>query len=242
MKPTFYSGFHAIDALLRYRPQDILELFLLEGRDDQRLDVIAAQATAQGIACHRAARSTLEKQAGPQNQGIVARARPRRAGNEQDLKDLLERLDAPRLLLLDEVTDPHNLGACLRAADGAGIDAVIVPRRHSAGLTASACRSAAGAAESLAWFEVGNLARTQQLLKDHGIFIYGTALADNCKDLYAISAPKAWALVMGAEGTGMRRLVQENCDQLLAIPMRGDVQSLNVSVATAVTLYWLTRT
>jgi 23S rRNA (guanosine2251-2'-O)-methyltransferase len=241
MKPTFYSGFHAVEAILKHRPQDILELFVLDSRDDARLENLLRQAQQQGIACHRASRQTLEKHAGPQNQGVVARARERKAGNEQELHAFLDRCANPKLLLLDEVTDPHNLGACLRAADGAGVDAVIVPRRHSAGLTPAACRSAAGAAESLAWFEVGNLVRTQELLKERNIFIYGTALADGCKTLYEITPPAAWALVMGAEGAGMRRLVQENCDQLVAIPMRGEVQSLNVSVATAVALYWLTK-
>lgn len=241
MKPIFYSGFHAVEAILKHRAQDILELFVLDSRDDARLENLLTDAQRLGVACHRASRPTLEKHAGPQNQGVVARARERKAGNEQELLAFLDRKPNPKLLLLDEVTDPHNLGACLRAADGAGVDAVIVPRRHSAGLTPAACRSAAGAAESLAWFEIGNLARTQALLKERNIFIYGTALADGCKNLYDITPPAAWALVMGAEGSGMRRLVQENCDQLIAIPMRGDVQSLNVSVATAVALYWFTR-
>jgi 23S rRNA (guanosine2251-2'-O)-methyltransferase len=241
MKPIFYSGFHAIEALLNYRPQDVLELFILDGRSDKRLDDLLEQARHMGIACHRAGKATLEKHAGPQNQGVVARARPREPGNENALQDFLVHNAAPKLLLLDEITDPHNLGACLRVADGAGIDAVIVPRRHSAGLTPTACRSAAGAAESLTYFEVGNLARIQALLKEKGIFIYGTALSEDSTALYGVVPPTAWALVMGAEDTGMRRLVQDNCDQIIAIPMRGSVQSLNVSVATAVALYWLTK-
>lgn len=242
MKPLCYSGFHAIDALLRHRPQDVLELFVLEGRDDKRLETLVALARDMGIACQRAARKTLDAKAdSPQHQGVVARARPRTAGNDNDLDQFLSHTANARLLLLDGVTDPHNLGACLRVADGAGIHAVIVPKRHSAGLTPTACRSAAGAAESLGWFEVNNLARTQASLKQQGIFVYGTALTDNSRSLYSITPPASWALVMGAEGPGMRRLVQDSCDQLITIPMRGDVQSLNVSVATGVVLYWLTQ-
>lgn len=241
MKPLFYSGFHAIEALLAHRPSDVLELFILEGRNDQRLEQLLAQARQMGVACQQASRQTLDKQAGPHNQGVVARARPRKAGNEQALQQWLDHQQAPKLLLLDGITDPHNLGACMRGADGAGIDAVITTRRHSASLGATACRSAAGAAESLGWFEVGNLARTQELLKEHGIFVYGTSLSPGCRPLHEITPPPAFALVMGAEGSGMRRLVEKNCDQLIAIPMRGEVQSLNVSVATAVALYWLTQ-
>lgn len=241
MKSLFYSGFHAVNAILSHRPQDVLELFLLEGRGDKRLDDLLQDADAQGIACHRANRDTLTKHAGPQHQGVVARARPRKEGNEQTLDTFLTQHPAPRLLLLDSVTDPHNLGACLRAADGAGIDAVITTRRHAAGLTPTACRSAAGAAESLPFFAVGNLAKTQERIKQAGIFVYGTALTEQSISLYDVNAGNSWALVMGAEGPGMRRLVQESCDQLLSIPMRGEVQSLNVSVATAVALYELTR-
>lgn len=240
-KPIYYSGFHAIQAMLQHRPEDVLELFVLEGRNDQRLEILLDQANNMGVVGQRASRDTLTKFAGSQHQGVVARARPRRAKSEHELTDFLHSCPAPRLLLLDEITDPHNLGACLRTADGAGVNAVIVPRRHSASLTPVACRSAAGAAETLAWFEVGNLARTQQLLKEQGLFIYGTALTEQSTSLYELTPADSWALVMGAEGSGMRRLVQQSCDQLLSIPMQGAVQSLNVSVATGVVLYWLTQ-
>ena len=152
-KPVMYSGIHAVESLLRHRPEAVLELFVLDRRAERgeaRLDALMQQALAQGIAVQSARRESLEKLAGPQNQGVVARARPRVPGGESELAVLLDGLERPPLLLiLEGVTDPHNLGACLRSADAAGVDAVIVPRRHAAGLTPVACRSAAGAAESL---------------------------------------------------------------------------------------------
>ncbi len=240
MKPQFFSGFHAVGAILRHRPEDILEIFALDNRHDQRLDDLLQVAKRHGIACHRANRQALENKAGRQHQGIVARARPRRYADENALKRFVEQHSQPtRLLLLDGVTDPRNLGACLRSADAAGVHGVVVTRHHASVLTPVACRTAAGAAESLTFYEVANLARTQAYLKQAGLFVYGTALDDSAISLYDVQPPADWALVVGAEGSGMRRLVKEGCDQLMVLPMQGEVQSLNVSVATAVSLYWL---
>ena len=242
-KPLMYSGIHAVEALLRYRPQAVLELFVLESRverGDARLEALVQTARQQGIAVQYAKRETLEKHAeGPQHQGVVARARARKMGDENELARLLDGLDAPLLLVLEGVTDPHNLGACLRSADAAGVDAVIVPRHHAAGLTPVACRSAAGAAESLACFEVGNLARVLAGFKERDILVAGTALDERSHSLFEFQPPPALAVVMGAEGDGLRRLTLDRCDQLLAIPMAGSVQSLNVSVATGVVLFHL---
>ncbi len=242
-KPLMYSGIHAVESLLRHRPEGVLELFVLDSRakrGDARLETLMIAARDQGIAVQLARRESLDKLAGPQNQGVAARARPRRPGDDAALAEHLDRLGRPPLLLiLEGVTDPHNLGACLRSADAAGVDAVIVPRRHAAGLTPVACRSAAGAAESLPYFEVGNLARLLEGLKERGIRVAGTALQAHSTSLFEYRPPAALALVMGAEGEGLRRLTLERCDDLLAIPMAGYVQSLNVSVATGVVLFHL---
>lgn len=240
-----FSGYHAVAAILRHRPQAVLELFVQDSRaerGDERLSALCQQARQMGVTPQHTRREVLEKHAGAQHQGVVARARPRPPGDEAALHARLDSLDhAPLLLLLDGVTDPHNLGACLRSADATGVDAVIVPRRHACGLTPVACRSAAGAAESLPYFEIGNLARTLVQLRERGIWVAGTALAEDSQSLFDFVATGPLALVMGAEGDGMRRLTREHCDYLLEIPMRGEVQSLNVSVATAVVLYQLCR-
>ena len=244
-KPQMYSGYHAVAAILRHRPEAVLELFVQDSRaerGEERLDALCAEATRLGIRPQQARRDVLEKHAGPQHQGVVARARPRTPGDEADLMNHLDRLDrAPLLLVLDGVTDPHNLGACLRSADATGVDAVIVPRRHACGLTPTACRSAVGAAESVPYFEIGNLARLLEQLRERGIWVVGTALEQNSQSLFDFNGEGALALVMGAEGDGMRRSTMEKCDYLIEIPMLGEVESLNVSVATAVVLYQLMR-
>ncbi|MEQ3636325.1 23S rRNA (guanosine(2251)-2'-O)-methyltransferase RlmB [Alcanivorax sp.] len=240
-KPLMYSGFHAVEALLRHRPEAVLELFVQDtraDRDDPRLAALMQAAKGFGIAIQRARREVLEKHAGPQNQGIVARARPRRPLDESALLQWLDGKPAkPLLLVLENVTDPHNLGACLRSADAAGVQAVIVPRRNAAGLTPVACRTAVGAAESLAYYEIGNLASLLDQLRDRGVWVVGTALEERSESLFTFQAPESLAVVMGAEGSGLKRLTRDKCDQLLEIPMAGEVQSLNVSVATGVMLF-----
>ncbi|MED5389407.1 MAG: 23S rRNA (guanosine(2251)-2'-O)-methyltransferase RlmB [Pseudomonadota bacterium] len=240
-KPLMYSGFHAVEALLRHRPEAVLELFVQDSRaerDEPRLAAMIQTAKEAGISVQRARREVLEKHAGPQHQGIVARARARKPGDEGDLLKWLDSKPVrPWLLILENVTDPHNLGACLRSADAAGVDAVIVPRRNAAGLTPVACRTAVGAAESLSYYEVGNLATLMDQLRERGVWVVGTALESRSESLFTFQAPDALAIVMGAEGAGLRRLTRDKCDQLLEIPMAGEVQSLNVSVATGVMLF-----
>lgn len=240
----YYSGLHAVGAVLRHRPEDVLELWLLDERaqrGEARLATVAEQARRQGLSVQYAGERALERKAGEQHQGVVARARSRRPGNEQALTSHLTRCKtSPLVLALDGITDPHNLGACLRCADGAGVHAAVVPGRHSAGLTAVACRSAAGAAESLPFFEVTNLARALAALREQGLTVIGAtgdADAVGLRDL--APAPGGQVLVMGAEGSGLRPVTRKQCDQEVAIPMRGEVESLNVSVATALVLYQL---
>lgn len=251
-KAQMYSGYHAVEAILRRRPHDALELFVQDSRaerGEERLDLLMQEAARLGVKAQHAKRDVLEKHAGPQHQGVVVRARPRPVGDDNSLQDLVscalspERVSSrvPLLLLLDGVTDPHNLGACLRSADAAGVDAVIVPRRNACGLTPVVCRTAVGAAESVPYFEVSNLVRTMESLKQRGVWLAGTALAEDSQPLFGFHSDSPLAVVMGAEGEGMRQSTRQACDYLLEIPMAGEVQSLNVSVATAVVLFHLAK-
>ncbi|WP_192459132.1 23S rRNA (guanosine(2251)-2'-O)-methyltransferase RlmB [Musicola keenii] len=234
-------GIHAVKALLERDPQRFLEVFTLKGREDRRLLPLIAELEATGIAVKVANRQWLDEKAeGAVHQGIIARVREGRQYQENDLPALLETLDTPFLLVLDGVTDPHNLGACLRSADAAGVHAVIVPRDRSAQLNATAKKVACGAAESVPLIRVTNLARTLRFLQERNVWIVGTA-GEADHTLYQSKLTGPLALVMGAEGEGMRRLTREHCDELISIPMAGSVSSLNVSVATGVCLFEAVR-
>ncbi|KHN53690.1 23S rRNA (guanosine(2251)-2'-O)-methyltransferase RlmB [Pectobacterium fontis] len=234
-------GIHAVKALLERDPQRFLEVFVLKGRDDRRLQPVIAELEAQGIVIQMANRQWLDKQADDAvHQGIVAKVKEGRKYQENDLPALLDNLETPFLLILDGVTDPHNLGACLRNADGAGVHAVIVPRDRSAQLNATVKKVACGAAETVPVISVTNLARTMRLLQERHIWIVGTA-GEADHTLYQSKLTGPLALVMGAEGEGMRRLTREHCDELISIPMAGSVSSLNVSVATGVCLFEAVR-
>ncbi|ACS84600.1 23S rRNA (guanosine(2251)-2'-O)-methyltransferase RlmB [Musicola paradisiaca] len=234
-------GIHAVKALLERDPQRFLEVFTLKGREDRRLLPLIAELEATGIAVKVANRQWLDEKAeGAVHQGIIARVREGRQYQENDLPGLLETRDTPFLLVLDGVTDPHNLGACLRSADAAGVHAVIVPRDRSAQLNATAKKVACGAAESVPLIRVTNLARTLRFLQERNVWIVGTA-GEADHTLYQSKLTGPLALVMGAEGEGMRRLTREHCDELISIPMAGSVSSLNVSVATGVCLFEAVR-
>lgn len=234
-------GIHAVKALLERDPQRFLEVFILKGRDDRRLQPLIAELEATGIVIQVANRQWLDEKAeGAVHQGIIARVREGRKLQENDLPSLLESVATPFLLVLDGVTDPHNLGACLRSADAAGVHAVIVPRDRSAQLNATAKKVACGAAENVPLISVTNLARTLRLLQEMNIWIVGTA-GEADHTLYQSKMTGPLALVMGAEGDGMRRLTREHCDELIGIPMAGTVSSLNVSVATGICLFEAVR-
>lgn len=241
MSETIY-GIHAVQALLARDPQRFLDVYVLKGREDRRLLTVLQELAAIGVPVQLANRQWLdEKSAGAVHQGIIARVKSGRQYQENDLPDLLAGLEvAPFLLILDGVTDPHNLGACLRSADAAGVHAVIVPRDRSAQLNATAKKVACGAAESVPLIRVTNLARTMRFLQDQTIWIVGTA-GEAEHSLYQSKMTGPMALVMGAEGEGMRRLTREHCDELINIPMTGSVSSLNVSVATGVCLFEAVR-
>lgn len=234
-------GIHAVKALLEREPQRFLEVFIQKDHHDRRLQALVSQVEACGLAVQHANRKWLDSQAeGGVHQSIVARVRKKRQYQESDLLGLLAGIETPLLLVLDGVTDPHNLGACLRSADVAGVDMVIVPRDRSASLNATVKKVASGAAESVPLITVTNLARTLRLLKEQDICIVGTA-GEAKESVYQSNLTGPMALVMGSEGTGMRRLTREHCDKLIRIPMVGVVSSLNVSVATGVCLFEVVR-
>ncbi len=231
-------GVHAVRAALKYDPARIGEVWLERQRRDARMQPLIAALEALSVPLQRASRRELDELTGGEaHQGVVVRyigAKPRDA---DDLDGLLDALtETPLLLVLDQVQDPHNLGACLRSADAAGVHAVIAPRDRAAGLTPTVHKVASGAAGTIPFFQVTNLARTLRDLRQRGIWLIGAA-GEADQDLYATDFSGPLALVMGAEEGGLRRLTREHCDQLVRIPMLGGVESLNVSVATGVLLY-----
>ncbi|USD21847.1 23S rRNA (guanosine(2251)-2'-O)-methyltransferase RlmB [Microbulbifer variabilis] len=247
MSQELVYGLHAVQALLKGSPQNVQELMLLRGRKDQRLQKIIQQAEKNDIALRFVDRRTLDDKVeeGANHQGVIALcASKTQVLDEKFLFGMLEKLDqkgeAPFLLVLDGVTDPHNLGACLRSAEAAGVHAVIAPKDKSAGLTPTARKVACGAAEVLPFVTVTNLARTLQQLQQAGVWIFGAA-GEATQDVYQSQLTGPMALVMGAEGSGLRRLTREHCDHLIKIPMAGEVSSLNVSVATGVCLFEAVR-
>jgi 23S rRNA (guanosine2251-2'-O)-methyltransferase len=232
---TLIHGFHAITARLRHHPESLQVIYLDEGRRDKRAKEFHKLAEARGVRVVLAPAARIEEMARGKSQGVVAMADPIRLA--QDLDEVLEGLAEPALfLVLDGVTDPHNLGACLRSADAFGVHAVIAPKDRAAGLSAVAMKAASGAADAVPYLTVTNLARSLRELKDKGILLVGTEDAATTALMDAdFSVPVA--LVLGAEGTGMRRLTREHCDMLVRIPMFGQVESLNVSVSAGVCLY-----
>ena len=241
MSTDFIFGLHSVSAFMERHPEDILELFVLKDREDQRMTPLIQQARKSGISVQFCQRKTLdEKVDGAQHQGVVAKARLSDAGDEHDLKRILDTQTQPFLLILDGITDPHNLGAILRSADAAGVHAVIAPKDRAAKLTAVVRKVACGAAEAVPFIAVTNLARTIRELKDAGVWVLGAA-GETETTIYQASLSGPLALAMGAEGDGLRRLTKELCDGLVKIPMFGAVSSLNVSVATGICLYEAVR-
>ena len=241
MSSELIYGIHAISALLERQPERFLEAWVLKGREDERLLPLLNQLQRFGVSIQLVTRKTLDDKAeGAIHQGIIARIRESKKYDEQDLWSVIDGVEQPLLLILDGVTDPHNLGACLRNADAAGVHALIVPRDKSVTLNGTARKVACGAAETVPFIQVTNLARTIRELQERGIWVVGTA-GEADHDLYQSKLTGPLALVMGAEGSGMRRLTREHCDELISIPMAGAVSSLNVSVATGVCLFEAVR-
>ncbi len=233
----WHYGLHAVLSVLKTEPGRISELRVLRGRRDQRLRKIRDLAAQQGIPVREVDRTELDTVVDGKHQGAAALCVGGAVRDERFLESLLDGLSRPPLLLvLDGVTDPHNLGACLRSADAAGVDAVIAPRDKSAGMNATVRKVASGAADHIPFVVVTNLARTLRTLQDRGIWIVGAA-GEGSDELFTVDLRGPLALVMGAEGAGLRRLTREHCDRLVHLPMAGSVDSLNVSVATGVCLY-----
>ena len=242
MKQELMFGIHAVQSLLKTEPERVISVMLQKGRSDQRISKIMGQLEREGISYEFVNRPQLDKLAdGERHQGVIIRCKPGEVRDEKYLDQLLESLEeAPFLLVLDGVTDPHNIGACLRSADAAGVHAVITTRDKSGGLTSTARKIACGAAETTPFVVVTNLARTLESLQQRGIWIVGTAgEADQLAYDQSLTGPLA--VVMGAEEKGMRRLTREYCDFLVKLPMSGSVSSLNVSVATGVVLFEAVR-
>ncbi|MHC8369983.1 23S rRNA (guanosine(2251)-2'-O)-methyltransferase RlmB [Pseudomonas sp. MDT1-85] len=230
-------GVHAVEALLRHHPKRVKQIWLAEGRSDPRVQTLIELAAENRVAVGQAERRELDAWVDGVHQGVVADVSPSQVWGEAMLDELLDRTEgAPLLLVLDGVTDPHNLGACLRSADAAGALAVIVPKDKSATLTPTVRKVACGAAEVIPLVAVTNLARTLEKLKQRGLWVVGTA-GEAEQELYQQDLTGPTILIMGAEGSGMRRLTRDLCDYLVRLPMAGSVSSLNVSVATGVCLF-----
>ena len=239
--PELVFGLHSVQPLIQHSPTRIIELWLLDGRQDKRMGTIRSAAEKQGLKILYKPRSALDERCAGNHQGVIAFVQPSKGVDETELYQLLEGLsEAPLLMVLDGVTDPHNLGACLRSANAAGVHAVIVPKDNSAGLNEVVRKVACGAAELTPLVTVTNLARTLKKLQDLGLWVVGTT-GDSQVAIYDAPLTGPLVIVMGAEGCGMRRLTRELCDHLAYIPMAGGVSSLNVSVAAGVCLFEAVR-
>lgn len=238
----YVFGLHAVEALLKRQPERVIRLCIVSERNNKKLDTLLSLAKKIGAQIDAASRQELDKMTQNGNhQGVLAFCKESRSYDEANLKELLQHIEGPPfLLLLDGVQDPHNLGACFRSADAAGVHAIIAPKDKAVGITPIVSKVASGAAETLAFIQVTNLARCMEELKQEGIWLYG-ADAEAKQTLYQAKLTGPIGLVLGAEGSGLRRLTRELCDVLLKIPMSGSVSSLNVSVATGIFLFEAVR-
>ena len=236
MKSKMIFGFHAVTSRIRHEASSVEEIYVDSTRKDGRMQELIHAAKTAGVRIIQTDDQRLNSIVGTRrHQGVVAKAGE--LSLARNLDELLDAVDGPPLLLiLDGITDPHNLGACLRVADGVGAHAVIAPKDRAVGLNATAAKVASGAAETVPYIMVTNLARTLRELKERGITLVGTS-DDVEKNIYQTDMRGGVGIVMGSEGEGMRRLTRETCDELVQIPMFGSVESLNVSVAAGVCLY-----
>lgn len=235
-------GLHAVFVLLKKNPERIFKLLILENRNDKKIQDILALAKNAKVSIEFCSRDVLDRETDHANhQGVVAFSQGAKKLTEYDLEIFLDNLSEPVfLLIIDGVTDPHNLGAILRSADAAGVHAVIAPKDKAVGITPVVSKVASGAAETVQFIQVTNLARTMDMLKEKNIWIYGAA-GEAEQDLFATNLKGSVAIALGAEGEGLRRLTRDKCDLLLKIPMQGNVSSLNVSVAAGIFLFEVVR-
>lgn len=245
MKNQATYGIHAVKQLLELRASDVKEILVLSSRKNKRVDEIVFLSEQEGVSVTVVDNKEIDNLVSGKHQGVVAIIKGNAIDNdnsmsEQQLYDLVRRIDNPLLLVLDGVTDPHNLGACLRTADAAGVNAVIIPKDKSVGLNPTVKKVASGAAESIPLVTVTNLARALEKLKVLGVWTVGTDDGAT-SSIFQQDLTGPLAIVMGSEGTGLRRLTREKCDYLVAIPMFGQLSSLNVSVASGVALFEAVR-
>lgn len=243
MTDQWVYGVHAVNALINKRPNAIKKLLINGDRNDQRLQSLLVLAKEKSIVIEQLTAQTMNQRfAEFTHQGVVASAVPLPNYTENDLLTLLADSKKPAfVLILDGVTDPHNLGACLRTADAAGVDFVIIPKDKSVGITPVVSKVACGAAESMPLVRVTNLVRAMEIIKQEGVWIYGAA-GEATQLIYQLDFKSSLAIALGAEGDGLRRLTREHCDDIFALPMQqGAVESLNVSVATGISLYEVVR-
>jgi 23S rRNA (guanosine2251-2'-O)-methyltransferase len=242
MSGELLYGIHSVDSALTHDPGNILELYIEADSQNARLKELSDRARDLGVKPHSRPREALDRMTGgARHQGAVARYRAPPPRSESELPVLVENAGKDALfLVLDGVTDPHNLGACLRSAEGAGVTAVISPKDKAVGITPTVRTASAGAADRIPFVAVTNLARALKALKEQGVWLVGLA-GDAEQDFYAVDLKGPIAIVMGSEGEGMRRLTRESCDFVARIPLRGSVESLNVSVATGVALFEVLR-
>jgi 23S rRNA (guanosine2251-2'-O)-methyltransferase len=242
MKASKLFGLHAVKAALDYSPEKIVRVWVDAQRVDKRLGKIVEDLVALGIDPEKTERKKLDRLAdGSNHQGIAMEVTMPGELSENDLKTMVEYLADPALLLvLDNVQDPHNLGACLRTADATGVHGIIITKDNATGITPTVCKVASGAAETVPVYQVTNLSRTLRWLKGEGVWVMGAA-GEAQQTVHQTDLTVPMALVIGAEGTGLRRLTKENCDLLMKLPMLGKVESLNLSVATGVFLYETVR-
>lgn len=238
LKIDVLYGIHAIRSLLQRQPERVLELFCIDSREDMRVQEIMTLAKNQGLVIQKVSKKQIDHWVPEgQHQGVAARCRPQKMLSEYDFDELLKNSKTPALfLVLDGVQDPHNLGACLRTCDAVGITGIMISQDRSASVTPTVRKVSCGASETVPIIQVGNLVRSLEMLKEKGVWVMGTS-GNATQSLYQTDLKSAVAIVVGAEGTGLRRLTEEHCDVLMHIPMNGMVESLNVSVAAGICMY-----
>ncbi|MBL4622835.1 MAG: 23S rRNA (guanosine(2251)-2'-O)-methyltransferase RlmB [Immundisolibacteraceae bacterium] len=240
-KTEFLYGLHPLQALLEYRPEQVKELAVRKGKRSSAQEALVAQARTAGIKVAEVSADQLNRNTGNGvHQGVMAEAEQRPDLGDTELEQVLANSSELLFLILDSVEDPRNLGACLRVADGAGVDGVIIARSRGARLTPLVAKVASGAAESVPCYRVANLARTLKFMADVGVQLVGAA-DEGADSLYDLKPEQITALVIGHEGSGLRHLTRQHCSELVAIPMLGTVESLNLSVAAGVMLYEIQR-
>ena len=241
MQNNLVYGIHAVQAVLERTPQTIKQLWVQQGRLDKKLVSLVSVAREAQLSIQSVSLKTLNNMVNANHQGIIIECITNKNNfTEGDIFLLLKQQDSPLFLVLDGIEDPHNLGACLRSADAAGVAAVIAPKDKAAGITPVVMKVACGAVETVPFIQVTNLVRTLQQLQQAGVWLFG-AVGEVKQTLYDCDLRGAIAIVMGREGKGLRRLTRETCDHLMRIPMFGSVESLNVSVATGICLFEASR-